>query len=83
MVGQIWFDKQDTRLKVYDGVNFRFQDSIVSSQPSNLTTGDIWIDNLNNKLYLFDGTDLVLVGPTYDAGQGKTGFETASPTRHY
>ena len=43
-----------------------------------MTTGDIWIDNLNNKLYLFDGTDLVLVGPTYDAGQGKTGFETAS-----
>ena len=80
MVGQIWFDKQDTRLKVYDGVNFRAASgSIVSStQPSNLTTGDIWIDNLNNKLYLFDGTDLVLVGPTYDAGQGKTGFETAS-----
>ena len=23
MVGQIWFDKQDTRLKVYDGTNFR------------------------------------------------------------
>ena len=23
MVGQIWFDKQDTRLKVYDGVTFR------------------------------------------------------------
>ncbi len=80
MVGQIWFDKQDTRLKVYDGTNFRAASgSIVSSnQPSNLTTGDIWIDNLNNKLYLFDGTDLVLVGPTYDAGQGKTGFETAS-----
>tara|TARA_B100001287_G_scaffold253259_1_gene235849 strand:- start:7591 stop:9525 length:1935 start_codon:yes stop_codon:yes gene_type:complete len=80
MVGQIWFDKQDTRLKVYDGVTFRAASgSIVSStQPGNLTTGDIWIDNLNNKLYLFDGTDLVLVGPTYSAGQGKTGFETAS-----
>ena len=80
MVGQIWFDKQDTRLKVYDGVTFRAATgSIVSStQPGNLTTVDIWIDNLNNKLYLFDGTDLVLVGPTYSAGQGKTGFETAS-----
>ena len=80
MVGQIWFDKQDTRLKVYDGVTFRAASgSIVSStQPGNLTTGDIWIDKLNNKLYLFDGTDLVLVGPTYSAGQGKTGFETAS-----
>ena len=71
MVGQIWFDKQDTRLKVYDGVTFRAASgSIVSStQPGNLTTGDIWIDNLNNKLYLFDGTDLVLVGLTYSACQ--------------
>ena len=80
MIGQIWFDKQDSRLKVYDGISFRAASgSIVSStQPSNLITGDLWIDNLNNKLYLFDGTDLVLVGPTYSAGQGKTGFETAS-----
>jgi len=80
MVGQLWFDKQDLRLKVYDGVSFRAASgSIVgSTQPGNLTTGDLWIDNLNNKLYLFDGTDLVLVGPNYDAGQGKTGFETAS-----
>ena len=42
MVGQLWFDKQDTRLKVYDGVNFRVSGSIVSATtPTNLTTGDI------------------------------------------
>ena len=33
MVGQIWFDKQDTRLKVYDGVNFRAYDAIVIVRP--------------------------------------------------
>ncbi len=80
MIGQMWYDKQDARLKVYDGTVFKAASgSVVSATtPSNLTKGDIWIDNLNNKLYLWDGTDLVLVGPTYDAGQGKTGFETAS-----
>ena len=80
MVGQLWYDKQDQKLKVYDGTIFRSSSGsfVSSSQPSNLTAGDIWIDSLANKLYLFDGTDLVLVGPTYDAGQGKTGFETAS-----
>ena len=80
MIGQLWWDKQDTRLKVYDGTSFRSAAGTVisSSQPSNLTAGDIWIDNEANKLYLFDGTDLVLVGPEYDADQGKTGFEVAS-----
>jgi hypothetical protein len=80
LTGQLWFDKQDQKLKVFDGTSFRPASGTIvnSSQPSNLTAGDIWIDNENNRLYLYDGTDLTLVGPTYDAGQGKTGFESAS-----
>ncbi len=80
MVGQLWYDKQDNRLKIYDGATFRSATgSVVSStQPSNLTTGDLWIDNENNKLYIWDGTDLTLVGPEYSAGQGKSGFEVSS-----
>jgi len=80
LTGQLWFDKQDQKLKVFDGTSFRPASGTIvnSSQPSNLTAGDIWIDNENNKLYLFDGSDLTLVGPEYDVGQGKTGFETAS-----
>jgi len=80
MVGQLWFDKQDNRLKIYDGTSFRpATGSVVSStQPSNLNTGDLWIDNENNKLYIWDGTDLILVGPEYSASQGKSGFEVAS-----
>jgi len=80
MIGQLWFDKQDNRLKVYDGTSFRpATGSVVSStQPSNLNVGDIWIDNEENKLYIWDGTDLTLIGPEYSAAQGKTGFEVAS-----
>jgi hypothetical protein len=80
MVGQLWYDKQDARLKVYDGTVFRpATGSVVSStRPTNLNVGDIWIDNEENKLYIWDGSDLTLVGPEYSAGQGKTGFEVTS-----
>jgi len=80
LVGQLWFDKQDNRLKVYDGLNFRpATGSVVSStQPTNLNTGDIWIDNEENKLYIWDGSDLTLIGPQYSARQGRSGFEVES-----
>ena len=82
MVGQIWFDKQDNRLKVYDGETFRPANGtlVSSTQPStdDLNVGDLWVDNLNNKLYIWDGGQLTLVGPEYSADQGKTGFEVTS-----
>lgn len=77
--GQLWWDTSDERMKVYDGSTFKIAGGpIVSNQQPQMVAGDMWIDNENNKLYFFDGTDLVLVGPDYDAGQGKTGFEVAS-----
>jgi len=79
LVGQLWYDTGEARLKLYDGSTFRTAGGpIVSSTRPTMVAGDIWIDNANNKMYFFDGTDLVLVGPEYDAGQGQTGFEVAS-----
>jgi len=77
--GQLWWDTSDQRLKVYDGSTFKAAGGpIVSNQQPQMVAGDLWIDNENNKLYFFDGTDLVLVGPEYNAEQGKTGFEVIS-----
>ena len=78
--GQLWYDTQDERLKIYNGSAFRVAGGpIVSSQqPNNLVQGDLWIDNEANKLYFWDGSDLVLVGPNYSAVQGKTGFEAVT-----
>ena len=77
--GQLWWDTGDERMKVYDGSTFKAAGGpIVSSQQPDMVAGDLWIDNENNKLYFYDGTDLVLVGPDYDSGQGKTGFEVSS-----
>lgn len=79
LVGQLWYDTGEARLKLYDGTTFRTAGGpIVSNSQPEMVGGDIWIDNENNKMYFYDGTDLVLVGPEYDAGQGQTGFEVAS-----
>jgi hypothetical protein len=79
LVGQLWYDTSEQRLKLYNGTAFRTAGGpIVSASQPNMVAGDIWIDNDNNKMYFFDGTDLVLVGPDYDSGQGQTGFEVAS-----
>ena len=79
LLGQLWYDTGEARLKLYDGSTFRTAGGpIVSNTRPQMVAGDIWIDNENNKMYFFDGTDLVLVGPDYDSGQGQTGFEVSS-----
>lgn len=75
ITGQIWYDKSEGRLKVYDGTGFKSNGPIVSNTQPNMVAGDIWINNSTNKLYFFDGTDLVLVGPVYENAQGLSGWE--------
>lgn len=79
LTGQLWYDTAEERLKIYNGETFKSAGGpVVSNVRPNLVIGDLWIDSENNKLYFFDGADLVLVGPNYDAGQGKTQFEAVT-----
>ena len=75
ITGQVWYDKSEARLKVYDGSGFKSNGPIVSNLQPQMVSGDIWINNSTNQLYFFDGTDLVLVGPVYENAQGKSGWE--------
>jgi len=77
IVGQIWFDTSENRLKVYDGNNFRIGSGPIVSPTPPLTPiqGDFWIDSAENQLYFYDGTDRVLAGPIYKDSQGISGFE--------
>ena len=76
IAGQLWYDKSDQRLKVYNGSTFRIAGGpIISATQPNMVAGDLWIDNEQNKLYFYDGTDIVAVGPNYTATQGKTNLE--------
>lgn len=77
LTGQLWYDSGESRLKLYDGAQFKSAGGpIVSPTQPQMVAGDLWIDNLNNKLYFFDGTDLVLVGPDFATSEGTSGFTT-------
>jgi hypothetical protein len=82
IVGQLWFDTSQGRLKVYDGNLFRVSGGAVVSRtiPAQLATGDIWIDSKNQQMYFNDGTANILAGPVYTQLQGLSGFQTGTIT---
>jgi hypothetical protein len=77
--GQIWFDSGNSKLKFYDGSQWRTTGGaeISATQPAGLSTGDFWWDTSNEQLYAYNGTDFVLVGPQ-DAGEGITQMQSRS-----
>lgn len=79
ITGQLWWDTNDQRLKVYDGTVWKASGGpFVQDTRPQMVAGDLWIDNLRNQLYAFDGTDLILVGPQYTQQQGLSGFQIGS-----
>lgn len=80
--GQLWYDTNQERLKLYNGVEFRPASSaIVSPSQPPLIEGDIWIDNRNKQLYFFDGdpnNQPTLVGPVFTQQQGTSGIQVQS-----
>lgn len=76
IVGQLWFDTTQNRLKIYDGVNFKVSGGTIVSAtaPSGINAGDIWIDSNSGQLRFNDGSSTKLAGPVYTVTQGLSGF---------
>jgi len=80
LTGQIWYDTNELRLKVYSGQQWKQGSGPIVSGTApltaSLTQGDFWIDSAENQLYFYDGEEgLQLAGPIYKKSQGVSGFE--------
>ena len=77
--GQIWFDTDNSKLKFYDGFQWRTSGGaeVNNSVPAGLKVGDFWWDSGNEQLYTYNGTDFVLIGPQ-SAGSGQTQITSRS-----
>jgi len=80
--GQIWFDTNESKLKVYSGTQFQPVSSatISSTQPPNLGVGDLWFNDVDRQLYFcYDSSgSVLLLGPAYSFTQGKSGLEVVN-----
>lgn len=76
IVGQLWYDSGEGRLKVWDGSTFKVSGGTIVSgiAPSVFTQGDLWIDSANQQLHFYDGENRILAGPIYTSTQGVSGF---------
>ena len=86
--GQLWYNKSEKQLKVYDKtVGFKnVAGAIVDGAPpltySTGSTGTIWFDEPNGQLSIWNGRQFLLVGPDYSRSLGSFGILPApSPIR--
>lgn len=80
LLGQIWFDQNQSKLKVYNGATYVPVSSatVSNTQPNTLSAGDLWFDDIGKQLYFFDGTRAILIAPDYSFTQGLSGLVVSS-----
>ena len=78
LTGQLWWDKTNSVMKVYNGTTFKVIGSATASatQPTSNVTGDLWFDTTNQQLKCWNGTSFVLIGPSGNPVDGEILIET-------
>ena len=62
ILGQLWWDTSEARLKVYEGSVFKAVGGpFVQKDQPNMVAGDLWMDNVNNQLYFYASSSLYLL----------------------
>jgi len=80
LTGQLWYDKTNNVIKVYNGTLFKSISGAISSasQPTSNVAGDLWFDSTNGQLKVYNGTSFITVGPASTSGQGTSGAIVAT-----
>jgi hypothetical protein len=75
LTGQLWWDKTNNLLKVYNGSIFKTISAATSSAtaPVSNVQGDLWYDTVNQQLKVWTGAAFIVVGPAFSSSQGTTG----------
>ena len=75
LVGQLWWDKTNGHLNVYDGTKFKSINptTISPTTPTDSVTGDFWFDTVNLQLKTYIAPTWFPVAPIYTASQGISG----------
>jgi hypothetical protein len=82
LTGQLWWDKANSVMKVYNGSTFKVISASTASAtaPTSNVAGDLWFDTVNQQLKVYNGTSFILVGPASSSGQGTSGTVIATIT---
>jgi hypothetical protein len=74
ILGQLWYDSTNKKIKVYDGVKFKPVNGAESSAnaPTGFAVGDFWWDNQNEQINVWNGTEFIVVGPEKSPVYGET-----------
>jgi hypothetical protein len=75
LVGQLWWDRTNGLLKVYNGTIFKTISAATASAsaPTSNVTGDLWYDTSNQQLKAWTGSAFIVIGPAYTQSQGTSG----------
>ena len=75
LTGQLWWDKTNNVMKVYNGTTFKVISAATasSSAPTSNVAGDLWFDTTNQQLKVYNGSAFILVGPASTSGQVTSG----------
>ena len=75
LTGQLWWDKTNNLLKVYNGTIFKTISAATASAsaPASNVTGDLWYDTVNQQVKVYTGTGFIVVGPAFTSAEGTAG----------
>ena len=75
LTGQLWWDKTNTLLKVYNGTTFKTISAATASAtaPASNVTGDLWYDTTNQQVKVYTGASFIVVGPAFTSTEGTAG----------